>query len=737
VALFAALLSLPPPAQYPPLTLTPQRQKQKTLEALLAWLVQEAGRQPVLVVVEDVHWVDPSTLEFLSLLLDHVPTTRLLLLLTFRPDFTPPWAMFSHLTHLTLSRLARQQIEVMVEKVTGGKPLPAEVIQQLITKTDGVPLFVEELTKTVLESIESSGSSESAIPTTLQDSLMARLDRLGPAKELAQLGATLGREFSHELIQAVASLSETALHTALDKLVDAEILYQRGSGEHARYLFKHALIQDTAYQSLLKSTRQHLHRQIAQVLEQRFKETVETQPELLAHHYTEAGLTAQAIPYWQQAGQKAVQRSANPEAISHFTTALELLKSLPDTLDRAQQELLLHVTLGVPLQAIRGVASPEVISVYTRARELCQQVGETQQLFPVLFGLRMFHQIRGEFLVARELGQQLLGLAQREQDPALLMEAHRAVGGALFHLGEFGAAQAHLAQSLNLYDAQRHRSHMFLYTTEPGVFGPSYAALVLWHLGYPDQALQKSKAARTLAQELSHSYTLAGARCFAAKLHQLLRERALTQEWAETGITLAREQGFPNWVGQGTVLQGWARAGQGQVEEGITQIRQGLTIEQAIGTGIFQSYYLVLLAEAYGKAGQVEEGLSVVAEALTVVDKSGERFYEAELYRLKGTLVLQSGVRGPASENPNTQHPTPSTHAEAEAEECFWKAIEIAQRQQAKSLELRAVMSLARLWQSQGKKEEARQLLAEIYDWFTEGFDTKDSQEAKALIEAL
>ncbi len=322
----------------------------------------------------------------------------------------------------------------------------------------------------------------------------------------------------------------------------------------------------------------------------------------------------------------------------HLTTALELLKTLPDTRERAQQELMLHLTLGVPLQATRSFSSPEVKATYTRARELCQQVGETRQLFPVLFGLRTFHQVRGEFLTARELGEQLLGLAQQEQDPALLMEAYRALGSTLFHLGEFGAAQAHLEQGLTLYDAQRHHSHVFLYGgIEPGVFGLSYAALVLWHLGYPDQALQKSEAARTLAQELSHPFSLAAARVFAAMLHQLRRERPLTQEWAEAGITLAREQGFPEWLGQGTVLQGWALAEQGQSEEGITQIRQGLATHQAVGAGIFQSYYLALLAEAYGKAGQAEEGLAALAEALTVVDKSGERFYEAELYRLRAS----------------------------------------------------------------------------------------------------
>jgi len=386
---------------------------------------------------------------------------------------------------------------------------------------------------------------------------------------------------------------------------------------------------------------------------------------------------------------------------------------------------MLQVTLGMLLQITRGFSSPEVQATYTRARELCQEVGETRQLFSVLLGLRGFHQVRGEFLTARKLGEQLLGLAQREQDPALLVEAYWALGFTLFHLGELGAAQAHLKQGLALYDAQRHHSLGLLYGIELGVFGLSYAAVVLWHLGYPDQAFQKSAAALTLGQERSHPYHLAAARVYAAMTHQLRRDRPLTHEWAEAGIILAREQGFPQWLAGGAVLQGWVRAEQGQSEEGITQIRQGLATYQAIGADQLKSYFLALLAEAYGKAGQAEDGLAALAEALTVVDKSGERFYEAEVYRLKGALTLQqSKVQGPKSKV-------------EEAEECFHKAVEIARNQQAKSLELRAVMSVSRLWQQQGKQNEAHELLSEIYGWFTEGFDTKDLNEAKALLEEL
>jgi predicted ATPase len=638
----------------------------------------------------------------------------------------------------------------MVEKVTGGRVLPAEVVQQIVSKTDGVPLFVEELTKMVVESEllrEADGRYELtgplpplAIPTTLQDSMMARLDRLATAREVAQLGATLGREFSYELIQAVSLIDEAGLQQALAKLVEAEVLYQRGLPPQARYLFKHALIQDVAYQSLLKSTRHQYHQQIAHVLEEQFPETKETQPELLAHHYTEAGLTEQAIPYWQQAGERAIERSANIEAISHLTKGLELLETLPDIPERTQQELMLQIALGVPLRVIKGLAAPEVGKAYSRARELCQHTGETSQLVPVLRGLWEFYELRGELQTARELGEQLLTLAQRVQDPALLLVAHDVLGDTLIWPGEFGAAREHLEQGIALYDARQHRSLAFLYGYDSGVACLSFVASVLWYLGYPDQALKRNNESLVLAQELSYPPSQGLALSFAAWLHHLRREGQLTQEQAEAEIALSTEQGFPFWLALGTIYRGWGLTEQGQVEEGIAQIRQGIAAWRATGAELCRPHYLALLAEAHGKAGQAEEGLAVVAEALTMVNKNREREYEAELYRIKGELSLQSrqvkASQG-KSEVPSTQHPIPSTQAEAETEACFLKAIEIAREQQAKSLELRATVSLARLWQQQGKQHAARNMLSEIYGWFTEGFDTADLQEAKILLEEL
>src|SRR5712692_6268327 len=479
VPLCAALLSLPLPADYAPLTVSPEQQKQQTLHALLTILLRIAAQQPVLFVMEDLHWVDPTTLEFLSLLVDQGPTARILALCTCRPDFSPPWTGRSHLTQVTGHRLPRRQATEMTDRVAHGKALPPEVVEQVVAKTDGVPLFVEELTKMVLESgllqerenrYELTGPLPPlAIPATLHDSLMARLDRLAAVKGLAQLGATLGREFAYELLQAVSPWDEDTLRRGLSQLVAAEFLYQQGLPPQATYVFKHALIQDAAYQSLLRSTRQQHHQHIAQVLEAHFPELCETQPELLAHHYTGAGLMVQAIPYWQRAGQRAIERSANLEAVAHLTRGLEVLATLPDTPERAQQELVMQTTLGPALMATKGLAAPEVEHAYTRARELCHQVGETPQLFLVLVGLCILYRQRGAFQTARQVGEQCLVLAQHTGEPALLLEAHRALGVPLFYLGELALSRFHLEQGSALYDLQQYRSHVFRYGLDPGV----------------------------------------------------------------------------------------------------------------------------------------------------------------------------------------------------------------------------------------------------------------------------
>jgi class 3 adenylate cyclase/predicted ATPase len=729
--LFAPLLSLSlPENRYTPLNVSLQRQRQQTLNTIIAILLELAERQPVLLIIEDLHWTDPSTLELLDLVLDQTPTASLLTVLTCRPHFQPAWHHRSYLTEITVNRLSQTQVEQIVTQMTDGKTFPAEVLQQILTKTDGVPLFVEELTKAILESgalkevdgqYEFTGAVRTlTIPATLQDSLMARLDRLVTAKGVAQMGATIGRQFAYDLLQAVSQLDASTLQRELGRLVEAEIIYQRGLPPQATYMFKHALIQDAASQSLLKSTKQQYHQRIAQVLEGQFPETVDQQPGLLAHHCTEAGLIAQAVRYWQRAGENAIQRSAHIEAISHLRQGLALLQTLLETPDHVQQEVDMHIALGASLIATKGTGAPEVGQTYTYARQLCAHLEDPQQLFPVLRGLWNYYFIRAELQAAHELGEQLLDLAQQVQDAAMLLAAHRALGTTSYYLGAIATAHTHLTQGIKLYDSQHHRASTFLYGEDTGVVCRTQAARALWCLGYPDQGLAWSDEAVTLAQQIAHPYSLGFALTSAANFHQLRREVYTTQERADAAITLATVQGFPHWRARGAVLRGWALVQQGQVKEGIEQINQGLIAIRATGAEVVRPYFLALLAEAHGTMGQPEAGLTVLTEALTRVDTTGERWYEAEIYRLKGELLLQC-----------------SWDNQAEAENCFHHAISTARSQQAKSLELRAATSLARLWQQQGKRDEARQLLRDVYNWFTEGFDTADLQDAKTLLDAL
>jgi class 3 adenylate cyclase/tetratricopeptide (TPR) repeat protein len=498
VPLVAGLLSVPLPAErYAPLTLTPQHQKQQTFDVLLAWMVAEAERQPVLVAWEDLHWADPTSLELLGLVIDQAPTVPMLHVLTCRPEFSPPWPPRSHITPLVLHRLERPQVEALIMQRAGGKTLPAEVVEHIVAKTDGVPLYVEELTKMLLASALLREEVDQyaltgplrvvAIPDTLQDALMARLDQLKRAKEVAQLGAVLGREFPYDLLQAIAPQDENALQEGLAQLVEAEILYQRGRPPRARYIFKHALIQDAAYASLLKSTRQQVHQQIAQVLEARFPALVETQPELLAQHYTAAGCPKQAVIYWHQAGHQASERSAHLEAISHFTAGIELLTALPETPEHTQQALTLHIALGAALLMTQGPGMPEVEHAYTRAYALCRQVGETPELVTTLFGLWRFYFARPQFQTAQEIGETLLRLAQRADDPALTVIARYALGGTEFYRGALSAARQHLEEGIARYTPDQRRMPAFRMGQDPGVGCRAYAARVLWHLGHKRQ----------------------------------------------------------------------------------------------------------------------------------------------------------------------------------------------------------------------------------------------------------
>jgi predicted ATPase len=629
-----------------------------------------------------------------------------------------------------LNRLPRRQAAEMTIRVAHGKALPPEVVEQVVAKTDGVPLFVEELTKMVLESSLLQEQAERyeltgplpplAIPTTLHDSLMARLDRLAMVKAMAQLGATLGREFAYELLQAVSPWDEETLQRGLHQLVEAEFLYQQGLPPQATYRFKHALIQDAAYQSLLRSTRQQYHQRIALVLETQIHAAVETQPEVVAQHYTAAGCAEQAVIYWQLAGQHASDRSANVEAISHLSTGIELLQILPETPEHIQQALTLHIALGAALQIAKGHAAPEVEHAYTQARALCQQVGETPELVPVLFGLWRFYVLRPELHTARELGEIMLRLAQRTDDPTLAVMAHWALGLTWLWLGALPAARQNLEEAIARYTPDHRRVMVFRVGNEPGVPCRLYVAMILWVLGYPTQALARLHEALAWPHELSHPFSLAVGQCLAATASQFRRDVPAAHEHAEAAVALATEHGIPQWAAYGTSLRGWGLAMQCQGEEGLAQIRQGIAAWRATGAAVFVPYLSTLLADVSAHLGHMEDGLQALAEAHTLVEQHEERYWEAEIARLRGVLLLQ-------------QPGTP----QQEAETWLQRALDVARRQEAKSLELRAAMSLGRLWQQQGKRADAHALLAPIYSWFTEGFDTADMQEAQALLGEL
>ena len=737
VALFASLLSLPMPERFAPLRLSPERQRQKTQEALVAWLAEESEERPLLIVWEDLHWVDPSTLDLVQMLIERAAPLHLFVLLVFRSsEFTPPWSPRPPVHLLTLNRLERRPVEDLIAHVAQGRRLPQHLVEHIAAQTDGVPLFVEELTKTIIEAglpENGGGGAPSAIPATLQDSLMARLDQLSSiARDAAQIGAVLGRAFSYALIRAVWPSDEQRLARGLAQLVESELIFQKGMLPQARWVFKHAMLQDTAYQSLLKSKRQQIHHHVANVLAKQFPDIRHHQPELVAHHYTEAGLLDQAIGFWQYAGEQAVQRSAHREGIGHFLKGLALLGELPETPDRTHRELTIQTRLGPSLMATKGYAAPEVERAYARAQELCQQLGETPQSFQVLRGLWVVHEMRAELKTARKLGEQLLALAQHLDDPDLLIEVHRALGNTLLWIGEFAHAREHLQKAIALHDPEQHTALAFQYGTDPRTVCLLYETLALWILGYPEQALQKSRKALARAEEGAHqhSLSLAAALNWTGLLHQLRGEAELTYERAVAGIALAQQCGFPDWEMIGTIFRDWAAAAQSHNEAPVEQLQKMIAAWCATGAELLRPYLLGLLAEQYGKIGRIEKGLALLDEALAVVNTSAERFSEAELYRLRGELLL---VRDANRLSAQTSPP----RSNSEAESCFQKALFVARQQGAKSWELRAATSLAQQWFKQGKREGARRVLTETADWFTEGRETRDFQAAQALLAEL
>ncbi|MCZ6887682.1 MAG: AAA family ATPase [Gammaproteobacteria bacterium] len=723
----ADLLGLPLPDDIPPLALSADARRKRTLEILAVLPIALAQRQPLIMIVEDLHWYDPSSVETAGRSIELVHTAPVLLVATFRPEFEPPWQSSARLTHLPLQPLNPKQTMAMAHHLTGGKQLPREVRNQIAARTDGVPLFVEELTKSVLESglvVErderyerTDQLPELAIPMTLRDSLSARLDRLGRAKEVAQLASVLGREFSYDVLTVVSPLQPVELDRALDELVDAGLLYQRGMPPLATYIFKHALIQEAAHQSLLKRRRREYNALVATALEEHFPRRVESEPAAIARYYDEGGLPEQAVGHYERAAQRATQRSAAAEAIRHVQRALELLDGLSDTEARRRQELRLQIAMGVAAESVLGIGSPEVQRAFARARELCRELGDASELAAVLYGLNVAHVGSARHDEAHKVGEEILELGRSVEDPALQLSGYSALASASYYLGEFATALAEGRQAIALEQPDR---PIYGGLGERGLLARTFAAWALWCLGHPDQALELSqqvlRRAEALAHPLSHAWALfANAATFLYR-----REWTQAETRAQALMDFAEEHGFNFFSAWGTTYRGHALVGQGNLQEGFASIRSGRGATGAMGSVVAHSRSLSLEAEGYLAQGDMEEALAAMTGALQHIEATSELAFAAEVHRVRGELLR---VRAPTDP--------------AQAEACFHRALDIARGQRAKSWELRAAASLARLWQQQDRNDEARALLVPVYEWFTEGFDTQDLKDAKALLDEL
>jgi class 3 adenylate cyclase/predicted ATPase len=728
IAILADLLSLPASERHPLPNLGPQRKKERTLEALIRQLEGLARRQPVVMVFEDAHWADPTSRELLDLYVGRVRSLPVLLIVTFRPEFPPPWTGQPQVTMLTLNRLDRRDRTVLVEQIAGGRGLPEDVIGQIVDRSDGVPLFVEELTKSVLEGglLRQEGNryvldgalAPFAIPTTLYDSLMSRLDRLASVRLVAQIGAAIGREFSYALLRAVSRLPGAELDAALARLVASELVFQRGTPPDAVYSFKHALVQDAAHSSLLRGARQQFHAQIAEALEAISPELIENQPELFAQHYAEAGRVEKSVVYWGKAGHRSAARSAMAEAAAQFQNGLQQLALLPNTPERQYQELELRSALGAALTAVKGYAAAETGDAYARARELWEQLGSPSQFLQIPFGQSICCVLRGELDRARSLAEGLLRLSRERNDFAGLVLGHLASGRALMSAGRFALSRSRLEEVLALCDPISHPSLAHEAGQHPRVHSQATLGVVLFCLGYPDQALTQSSAAIAEAQVLAHPPSVAASLSLGTILLLLVGDNAAPDERIYQLVAVAADQGFAYWRAVGTIFRAVLKLKNGDVAEGLPLLRNGLAAYRATGAEVWLPYYGAFMAGAYENAGQIEEALTQLNEALQIADRTGEHFFTAELHRQKGRLLQRQG------------------QAEA-AEKLYRKALSVAREQEAKLWELRAAVSLDRLCRDQGRRAEARDLLAPVYGWFTEGFGTPDLKEARALLDEL
>jgi class 3 adenylate cyclase/predicted ATPase len=734
-ALLAEILSLPNDGRYPALEPVPEQRRQKTLAALGVQLATLARSSPVLMIFEDAHWGDPTSLEAFGRMVDQIASLRVLMIVTFRPEFEAPWVGQPHVTALALNRLGHREVDTMIDRVIGNKLLPANIKKDIIERTDGIPLFVEEMTKAVLEAggeleaMQTAAAVPSpalAVPASLHASLMARLDRLGPAKEVAQIGAAIGREFSHALLAAVVRKPEAELGSELDRLIRAGLLFRKGVPPHATYLFKHALVQDAAYGILLRQPRRALHARIADVLERQFADIAEGQPDLLARHSTEAGLIDKAAALWGKAGLRSLERSALVEAVEQLTRALGQIATLPSTPALRREEIKLQVALIYPLMHVKGQAAPETKAAAERARLLIEQaeaLGEPPEDPPLLFSAlhALFNANIAAFDgdVARERAAQILALAEKQGGKLLLMSGHQAMGIALLLTGNFAEAVVHEDQVIALYDPVEHRPLAMRFVQDPRVGALMFRSLALWALGYPEAGLAGTEQALREARETGHAGALMHAMQLTCLTQVISGNYAIAKAQSDELIALAEEKGSV-WKTSGMLRRASVLALTGKASNAVGIFSSAIPVMRSTGTTQFFPVWLSLLARAYGELGQFDQAWSHIGEAIPVVETTKETWYEAEVHRIAGEIALMSPERDAAK-----------------AEACFERALAVARAQQAKSWELRAAISMARLWRDQAKRDEARELLAPVYGWFTEGFDTLDLKQAKALLDEL
>jgi class 3 adenylate cyclase/predicted ATPase len=699
--------------------------RSQTLESLAACLFQLSSSRPLVLVVEDLHWIDPSTLELLHLLVARTAHRRVLFVFTARPEFDTPWRTEVPLVKIGLHPLTRDQIAALCTAVAGDRSLPAEVLGELVAKADGVPLFAEELTRTILDADwleERDGRLELVgpqrvlpIPSTLHESLMARLDGLGPTKELAQLCAVLGRDVSYELLRAVWPQTEGALQTGLQRLVDADLLAPEGPSTQARYVFRHALIHETAYDSLIRSERQRLHAEIAHVLEEQFPERSAMRPEDLARHYERAGQFKNAVRFRHRAAKQAVERLAHAEAIGHLERGIEMIGLFPESAAKDHSELELQIARGTSIMIAEGQGHPDVEAAHARARNLSRKCGDRSGLFRALWGLSRYHQSRGDLKASYELGEELRELARSAGDPALQRWAHLALGQALFWRGDPARSLEELEATVAVDGAGDPEVH--IYGQDPALTSRALVGPALWILGRPDSAQRRCNEAREIGKQAGDPFTFAMVLCFAATVHQLRGDRELTRELADAAIAISRDRSFPMFTGFGRVMRGWALMGNAEDETAIAQLRTGLADLEGAGTGVGGPYLIALLAETLCAAGREREALAAANSALELGARQQSRFWDAELLRLKAEILLEL--------EPEEQD---------ECERGLRRALEVARQQQARSFELRASMSLARLLRQRGDAAAGLALVRDVYGRFDEGFATSDLIEAKALL---